>query len=155
MLIALFDGAFIEPQEAAGATIIGEFRNLDDPNKFVWLRGFPDMPSRAAALTAFYDGAVWKSKRDSANLTIIDNDNVLLLRPAHAGTGFTLDTRDRPPRGTTGAGHGIIVATIYHIDPTDAKEAEFIAFFDRTRDAAARAGRRTGARDVRARAERQ
>jgi hypothetical protein len=131
VLIALFDGEFIEPQEAAGATIIGEFRNMDDPNKFVWLRGFADMPSRAAALTAFYDGALWKSKRDSANLTIIDNDNVLLLRPAHAGTGFKLDTGQRPAPGAAGAGHGLVVATVYHIDPTDAKEAEFIAFFDR------------------------
>src|SRR5690349_12870755 len=53
-LIDLFDREFVEPQEAAGMRIIGQFRDLDDPDCFVWLRGFRDMPSRAAALEAFY-----------------------------------------------------------------------------------------------------
>lgn len=32
---------------------IGQFRDLGDPNRFVWLRGYPDMPAREKALTAF------------------------------------------------------------------------------------------------------
>src|SRR5258706_11874666 len=63
----LFEDAFIEPQEAAGMTVIGQFRDLDDPDRFVWLRGFPDMPSRAVSLDAFYGGPIWKARRDAAN----------------------------------------------------------------------------------------
>ncbi len=46
-LIDLFDREFVESQEALGMKIIGQFRDLDNPNRFVWLRGFRDMPSRA------------------------------------------------------------------------------------------------------------
>src|SRR4051794_21851701 len=79
--IGLFEREFVESQEAVGARIVATFRNLDDPDRFVWLRGFPDMAARAQALGAFYDGAVWQAHRNEANASIVDSDNVLLLRP--------------------------------------------------------------------------
>jgi NIPSNAP len=84
VLIDLFDREFIEPQEALGIKVIGQFRDLDRSDRFVWLRGFHDMTSRAKALTDFYSGPVWKAHREAANATMIDSDNVLLLRPATA-----------------------------------------------------------------------
>jgi hypothetical protein len=39
--ISLFERAFIEPQEELGITVIGQFRDLEDPNRFIWLRGLP------------------------------------------------------------------------------------------------------------------
>ena len=80
-LIALFEREFVESLEAAGITLIGLFRDLDDPNRFVWLRGFTDMEQRRQALTAFYDGPVWAAHREAANATMIDSDDVLLLQP--------------------------------------------------------------------------
>ncbi|PYK37170.1 MAG: hypothetical protein DME49_12915 [Verrucomicrobia bacterium] len=56
VLIDLFDREFIEPQEALGMKIIGQFRDVDNRNRFVWLRGFRDMASRAQALQDFYGG---------------------------------------------------------------------------------------------------
>ena len=53
VLIDLFDREFVESQEALGMKFIGQFRNLDNPNRFVWLRGFRDMPSRVEALKDF------------------------------------------------------------------------------------------------------
>ena len=87
-LIDLFDREFVETQEAAGMAVLGQFRDLRDPDRFVWLRGFADMPSRAAALNRFYGGPVWAAHRDAANATMIDSDDVLLLRPV--GDGFPL-----------------------------------------------------------------
>src|SRR5207253_8210966 len=81
VLIDLFDREFIESQEALEMSVIGQFRDLDDPDRFVWLRGFRDMSSLAQCLQAFYGGPVWKQHRDAANATMIDSDNVLLLRP--------------------------------------------------------------------------
>ena len=101
VLIELFERAFIEPQEAAGMRVLGTFRDLDRPDYFVWIRGFPDMPSRAKALAAFYGGPVWKAHREEANATMIDSDDVLLLRP-------------RAPVATPAApgGNTMVVATI-------------------------------------------
>src|SRR5215467_9991987 len=64
MLIELFERAFIEPQQAVGITVIGQFRDLEDPDRFVWLRGFPDMDKRLAGLRAFYGGSVWQAYHD-------------------------------------------------------------------------------------------
>ena len=38
-LIALFEREFIETQEATGMIVIGQFRDLKNPDRFVWLRG--------------------------------------------------------------------------------------------------------------------
>src|SRR5213082_1172039 len=88
VLIDLFDREFVESQEALGMKVIGQFRDLDNPNRFVWLRGFRDMPSRAQALTDFYGGLVWKAHREAAIATMIDSDNELLLCPAKPPSGF-------------------------------------------------------------------
>jgi len=95
-LIALFDGRLIEPQERDGMHVIGQFRDCDDPRMFVWLRGFTDMDSRAAALEAFYRGPVWREHRDAANATMVDSDNVLLLRPTGPGSGLPHPPPTRP-----------------------------------------------------------
>ena len=95
VLIDLFERVFIEPLEAAGMTVLGQFHDLDRPDRFVWMRGFPDMVQRARSLAAFYGGPVWQAHRDAANATMVDSDNVLLLRPAHARSGIALEGRTR------------------------------------------------------------
>ena len=79
-LIDLFDREFVEPQEELGMAVLGQFRDLDRPDQFVWLRGFADMRSRRAGLAAFYTGPVWKAHGPAANATMLDSDDVLLLR---------------------------------------------------------------------------
>lgn len=95
-LIAMFEREFVQSQEALGIGLPGQFRDLDDPDRFVWLRSFPDMTTRAAALAAFYDGPVWRTHREAANATMLDSDDVLLLRPTRA---FALDGMSRPAAG--------------------------------------------------------
>jgi hypothetical protein len=128
VLIDLFDREFVESQEALGMTIIGQFRDFDNPNRFVWLRGFRDMPSRAQALKDFYGGPVWKAHREAANATMIDSDNVLLLHPAMPTSGFSLGSKTRPPAGSTEIRTELIVTRVYYFDaPVD---ADFIEFFE-------------------------
>jgi hypothetical protein len=95
-LICLFDAHFVEGQEALGMSIIGQFRDLDDDNAFVWLRGFPDMEARRQALTSFYSGPVWLANRDAANATMLTFNDVHLLEPAEPGGGFAVDLASRP-----------------------------------------------------------
>ncbi|WP_375754787.1 NIPSNAP family protein [Corallococcus exercitus] len=98
-LLSLFERAFVESQEAAGMHLIGQFRDEDRPDRFVWMRGFRDMASRRDALSAFYGGPVWKEHRDAANATMLDSDNVLLLRPVRPDTGLVHPGTPRPPPG--------------------------------------------------------
>ncbi|HKU67002.1 MAG TPA: NIPSNAP family protein [Candidatus Baltobacteraceae bacterium] len=88
-LIELFEREFVESQEACGITLLGRYRDLDDPQAFVWFRAFESMERRKEALQAFYKRSdAWARNRDAANDTMIDSDNVLLLRPARAHSGF-------------------------------------------------------------------
>ena len=98
VLIELFDREFIESQEAVGMEVIGQFRDLDRPERFVWMRGFQDMQRRREALEAFYGGPVWKAHAAAANATMVDVDDVLLLRPVAPSTGFEPQPQ-RPGQG--------------------------------------------------------
>lgn len=114
-LIDLFERAFIEPQNALGAHVLGSFTDLDDPDRFVWLRGFVDMAVRGTALPAFYTGPVWQAHRNAANATMRDSDNVLLLR---------LLTGSLAPRAPAPF-VSIDIHTLHGIAPT-----RFAAFFE-------------------------
>jgi hypothetical protein len=122
-LISLFEQNFIEPQDAVGAHVFGTFRDLDDPDRFVWIRGFQDMPARQQALEAFYGGPVWKAHKSEANATMVDSDNVLLLRSASHGQGLPLHQPEQTAVGMYGA-------TIYYIGDVDS--GQFVDFFDHT-----------------------
>jgi hypothetical protein len=117
-LISMFTRVFADALEADGMQVLGEFRDEDEPDHFVWLRGFPsDSPEeRAAALDRFYGGPVWAKHREAANATMVDSDDVLLLRPltpflpARRGpVALTVALLDSPPpAGALPAGEGLI-----------------------------------------------
>jgi NIPSNAP len=97
-LIELFERELVEPQEAVGMRVLGTFRDVDDPDSFVWIRGFADMAARGEGLRSFYGGPVWAEHRDAANATMIDSDNVFLLRPVDGESRFDVDAgRRRAP----------------------------------------------------------
>lgn len=124
-LIDLFEREFIESQEATGMRVVATFRSPDLPDRFIWLRSFPDMEARKAALEAFYYGPVWRAYRDAANATMIDSDDVLLLRPV--GARLRLPS-SRPPIGAQGVSGNLFIAAIYTPSP-DQVEA-FHSVFD-------------------------
>lgn len=123
VLIDIFERDFIDAQERTGISVIGQFKDLDNPDKFVWLRGFPDMQSRPRMLESFYSGPEWKANRDRVNELLVDSDNVLLLRNAWEGSGF-LDQSDAP---TDRAGRPLFTANIFYLNHGEA--AEFAHFF--------------------------
>lgn len=138
-LIELFDDAFLEGQEIHGMAVVGQFRDLDKPDSFVWLRQFADMEARRTALTGFYAGDAWLDNRDAANATMISFDNVLLLKPAFSGGGFAFDTADRPVRGAELLPASVLTATIC-VTGKDATLAVVDAFRNRVQPVLERHG---------------
>lgn len=121
-LIELFDGEFVDSQETTGMRVVAQFRDIGAPDEFVWLRSFETMESRAQSLASFYGGPVWKMHGPAANDTMVNSDNVLLLRPAPDQRPFSADHGERGK-----AGGGVILSTIYSLAPGAA--GGFIEFF--------------------------
>lgn len=119
-LVDVFDGALVEPQEALGMRVIGQFRDLDRPDRFVWLRGFGDLVTRREGLAAFYGGPDWAAHRDVANPTMVDFDDVRLLRAVTPQTWFP----PPPPRPAVGVPlppPGLVTVTVFTLTaPPDA-----------------------------------
>lgn len=115
-MISLFEREFLETQDMTGMEVVGQFRDPDAPDTFVWMRKFRDMEARRQALTDFYSGPAWKEHRDAARATMIDTDDVLLLRPVLVAP-FSEPTSapPRPPAGATELPRSRYVATVHHV----------------------------------------
>jgi quinol monooxygenase YgiN len=124
-LIDMFETHFVESQEVLGSLIVGIFRNLDDPNRWVWMRAFADMEVREKALTGFYTSETWMKYRTAANATIADVSDVFLLRPLAGNAVLGRDTR--PGVGATAIPTSLIQATVYYLAPRG--EEDFFKFF--------------------------
>jgi hypothetical protein len=89
-LIAVFEEHFVDGQNACGMEVLGRYRDLDREERFVWMRSF-EQAQREPALTSFYTGPVWKAHSPTANATMVDVDDVLLLHEPWAGSFFVPD----------------------------------------------------------------
>jgi hypothetical protein len=130
--IELFDSELTHTQEAVGIDVLGRFRDLDRPDAFVWMRGFADMESRAAALHDFYFGPVWAKHRDVANSMMCDSDDVLLLEPVEL---------DPPAKDDMSTG-------VVYVDVCELESGESRHRLERYRDAAAPLVRAAGGRTL-------
>jgi NIPSNAP len=130
-LIELFDREFIESQEALGMRVLAQFRDLDAADRFVWLRGFASMAARAAGLAAFYGGPVWKAHREAANATMIDSDDVLLLKPAFADAPAAIETWQRADTDSAAMGGALIAVFDLADAPPDALAAALALALER------------------------
>jgi hypothetical protein len=96
--VDLFETRFIEQQEALGARVLGTFAIEGRPDTVIWLRAFQHMEGRQRALEGFYTSPTWLMHRDATNDTILDNDDVHLLRAIAPEAGIAIRGR-RPAPG--------------------------------------------------------
>ena len=123
-LVELFDRELVEPQEAVGMAVLGQFRDLADPDAFVWLRGFADMAARRRGLEAFYGGPVWRRHREAANATMLAWDDVLLLRPTRP---WVHRPERREGRGSPAGGEASDEAVIAAVHPVTGGDGAALA----------------------------
>lgn len=83
-----FEAHYLEEIERFGALVLGQFRVMDDPDCFVWLRGYSEISRREPSLRGFYAGEVWKRHGAISMRLFLRPLTVRLLRPL-AGTDLT------------------------------------------------------------------
>jgi hypothetical protein len=119
--IRYFEEHFLFSQRDEGMDPLGQFEVVGRPDRFVWIRGFRDMPARLRGLTAFYGGSFWLARRAEANAMMLEHHDVHLLRPlgpiaALTGGAQLEDTASEPP-GAFRSDTGLVVADFYHAEP--------------------------------------
>jgi NIPSNAP len=83
-----FENHFLESQEELGMDIVGQFRVVDDTQRFVWIRRYLEPSSRGTSLRQFYTGPVWKEFGPRANELMVDHTDVHLLIPHSSASAF-------------------------------------------------------------------
>ena len=76
--IRFFEGRAVAAQQSHGMKILGPLLDLENPNKFVFLRSFPSLEERDRLKEAFYEGELWKSELEAIAMPMIDSYDVIL-----------------------------------------------------------------------------
>ena len=126
--IDYFEAHFVWSQRAVGMHVLGQFRMVAEPNRFVWLRGFTDRAARLAGLRGFYKGPVWQKYRGRANEMIADSDQAYLLRLVGSDTGLTGGRTSETvaaelAAGTISPDTGLIGVDFFQCDPARIESA--------------------------------
>ena len=126
--VDIFDREFVETQEALGIEVVAQFTDLDKPDRYVWIRRFPNMEARKASLDAFYSGPVWAEHSAAANPMMTEWHDVLLLNPAGEGRDLAVNAADRPPPGRKDAAAKPLAILVWDVAPASgARFAEAVA----------------------------
>lgn len=119
--IRYFEEHFLVSQRDAGMHVLGQFGVVDQPDRFVWVRGFESMEARRRGLEAFYGGPVWAAHRSRANAMMLEHHDVHLLRPldsiAALTGGLTLEDRAAEPAGAVLPDAGLVAVEFYRARP--------------------------------------
>jgi hypothetical protein len=76
--IQFFESRVVPALRSHGMTILGPLLDLENPNKFVWLRSFPSLDERERMREAFYEGVLWKTELESIAMPMLDSYDVTL-----------------------------------------------------------------------------
>jgi hypothetical protein len=86
--IKFFETRAVPAQQAHGMKILGPLLDLENPNKFVFLRSFPSLDERDRMKNTFYEGELWKNELESIAMPMIDSYDVILCETS---LGYVFD----------------------------------------------------------------
>lgn len=86
--IEMFETRSVPAHRALGMQILGPLLDLENPNKFVFLRSFPSLEERDRMKAAFYEGELWKNELEAIAMPMIDSYDVILCETS---AGYVFD----------------------------------------------------------------
>ena len=76
--IHLFETRAVPALRSHGMSILGPLLDVENPNKFVWLRAFPSLDERDRMKADFYEGELWKNELEAVAMPMIESYDVIL-----------------------------------------------------------------------------
>ena len=102
--IKFFEARSIPALRSHGMKILGPLLDLENPNKFVWLRSFPSLHERDQMKDAFYEGELWKNELEAIAMPMLESYDVILCETSSgcvlASAGYAAMFRNEMPRAT-------------------------------------------------------
>ncbi len=86
--IELFEARSAPALQAHGMKVIGPLIDLENPNRFIFLRGFPSMEDLLRMKEAFYGGKLWKEELEQIAMPMLESYDVTLCETT---PGFLFD----------------------------------------------------------------
>ncbi len=76
--IRLFESRAIPALREYGMQVVGPMLDVENPNKFVFLRSFPSLEERDRMKEAFYGSDLWKNELEPLAMPLLDSYDVIL-----------------------------------------------------------------------------
>lgn len=76
--IQLFESRAVPALRQYGMQIVGPLLDVENPNKFVFLRSFPSLEERDRMKDAFYGSELWKNELERIAMPLLDSYDVIL-----------------------------------------------------------------------------
>jgi len=76
--IQLFESRAVPALREYGMKIVGPLLDVENPNKFVFLRSFPSLEERDRMKDAFYGSELWKNELERIAMSLLDSYDVIL-----------------------------------------------------------------------------
>jgi hypothetical protein len=86
--IQLFETRAVPALRAHGMKVLGPLLDLENPNKFVWLRSFPSLDERERMKAAFYESELWKNELEAIAMPLLESYDVILCETS---SGYVFD----------------------------------------------------------------
>ena len=93
--IEFFETRAIPAQRTHGIQILGPLVDLENPNKFVFLRSFPSLDERDRMKDAFYESDLWKNELEPIAMPLLESYDVILCETS---SGYVCDGPQAEPK---------------------------------------------------------
>ena len=86
--IEFFETRAIPALQTHGIRVYGPLLDLENPNKFVWLRGFPSLKERDRMKDAFYGGELWTDELEAIAMPMLESWDFALCETSPDAVGM-------------------------------------------------------------------
>ncbi|HKY44492.1 MAG TPA: NIPSNAP family protein [Pyrinomonadaceae bacterium] len=76
--IKVFETRAVPALREYGMKVVGPMLDVENPNKFVFLRSFPSLEERDRMKDAFYSSEIWKNELEPFAMPLLDSYDVIL-----------------------------------------------------------------------------
>jgi hypothetical protein len=93
--IEFFETRSVPAMQESGMEIIGPLLDVENPDVFVFLRGFPSLEERDRMKKDFYEGKLWLNDLEAIAMPMLEHYDVILTETSSGFVNFVPAKREQ------------------------------------------------------------